>query len=163
MVLSMIVAMAQNRVIGKENRIPWDLPADRQKFREITMGKPVIMGRKTFESIGRPLPGRHNVIVTRQQAYRVEGCTVVDSPEAALTAVADCVEAVVIGGTDLYQALLPQTQRLYLTFLDEEVAGDVFFPPLNPAEWREVWRERHEPDERHAIGYDFVIWESATH
>ena len=159
MLISMIVAMAANRVIGVNNKIPWRLPRDQQRFKAITMGKPIVMGRKTYESIGRPLPGRHNIVVSWNQSYQAEGCTVVHSPEAALAAAGDVEEIVVIGGAYLYEYFLPVSGRLYLTILDESFAGDVFFPELDRAEWHNVLSEIHEPDEKNAYRYQFMILE----
>ena len=157
--ISMIVAMAANRVIGADNKIPWRLPRDQQRFKAITMGKPIVMGRKTYESIGRPLPGRHNIVVTQNLAYQAEGCTVVHSPEAALVAAGEVAEVVITGGAYLYKTFLPQSGRIYLTILDESFPGDVFFPELNRAEWQTTLAEVHEPDEKNAHRYQFLILE----
>ena len=159
MLISMIVAMSANRVIGTNNKIPWRLPRDQQRFKAITMGKPVIMGRKTHESIGRPLSGRHNIVVSRNQDYQAEGCTVVHSPEAALQAAGDVAEVVVIGGAYLYERFLPLSGRLYLTILDDHFDGDVFFPEFDEAAWRPTVVETHEPDEKNAYRYRFMILE----
>ena len=157
MIISMIAAMAANRVIGADNKIPWHLPSDQQLFKRITMGKPMIMGRKTHDSIGRPLPGRHNIIVTQNSAYQAEGCTVVHSPEAALEAAGDVEEVVIIGGAYLYDYFLAQSGRIYLTILDDSFDGDVYFPELNDAEWQTTLTEIHEPDEQNAHRYQFLI------
>jgi dihydrofolate reductase len=157
MLISMIVAMAANRVIGADNKIPWRLPRDQQRFKTITMGKPIVMGRKTYDSIGRPLPGRHNIVVTQNPAYQAEGCTVVHSPEAALAAAGEVAEVVIIGGAYLYETFLPLSGRIYLTILDESFPGDVFFPELNGAEWQTTLAEVHEPDEKNAHRYQFLI------
>ena len=159
MLISMIVAMAANGVIGVDNKIPWRLPRDQQRFKVITMGKPIVMGRKTYESIGRPLPGRHNIVVSRKPDYKAEGCTVVHSPEAALAAAGDVEEVVVIGGAYLYKYFLPVSGRLYLTILDESFAGDVFFPEFDVSEWRTTLSERHGPDEKNAHRYRFMVLE----
>ena len=157
MLISMIVAMAANRVIGADNKIPWRLPRDQQRFKVITMGKPMVMGRKTYESIGRPLPGRHNIVVTQNPVYQAQGCTVVHSPEAALAAAGDVEEVVIIGGAYLYDYFLGQSGRIYLTILDDSFEGDVFFPELNEAEWQTTLTEVHEPDEKNAHRYQFLI------
>ncbi|WP_347232152.1 type 3 dihydrofolate reductase [Pseudoalteromonas sp. PS5] len=157
MVISMIAAMANNRVIGKDNDMPWHLPADLQHFKKITLGKPVIMGRKTFESIGRPLPGRRNIVISRNSNYTHEGIEVVSTPEAALKAVSNYEEIMIIGGGHIYDIFLPYAQRLYLTFIDLDVEGDTQFPDYKKfGEWREVETECNEPDERNNHSYKFV-------
>jgi dihydrofolate reductase len=159
MLISMIVAMAANRVIGSNNKIPWRLPRDQQRFRAITMGKPIIMGRKTYESIGRPLPGRHNIVVSRNPDYQAQGCTAVHSPEAALLAASGAEEVVVIGGAYLYEYFLPLSGRLYLTILEEKFTGDTFFPEFDSSEWHTTLVETHEPEEKNAHRYQFMILE----
>jgi dihydrofolate reductase len=140
--LSLIAALAKNRVIGADNALPWRLPEDLKHFKALTMGHPVIMGRKTFESIGKPLPGRRNIVVTRSGNFRAEGCEVVDSPEAALRASAGLAEEVfVIGGAELYRAFLDQADCMYLTEIDRDVEGDARFPDFIRDEWQEVSRE----------------------
>ncbi|MDI5831868.1 type 3 dihydrofolate reductase [Shewanella xiamenensis] len=138
MLIAMIAAMANNRVIGKDNKMPWHLPEDLRHFKAMTLGKPVVMGRKTFESIGRPLPGRHNIVISRQADLLIEGVTCVTSFEAAKEAAGDCEELVVIGGGQLYQQLLPQADRLYLTQINLDVEGDTFFPAWKNDEWQET-------------------------
>jgi dihydrofolate reductase len=159
MLISMIVAMAANRVIGAKNGIPWRLPRDQQRFKAITMGKPIVMGRKTHESIGRPLPGRHNIVVTQNPTYQAEGCTVVHSPEAALAAAGEVEEVVIIGGAYLYDYFLPQSGRIYLAILEESFAGDVFFPEFDESEWQTTLTENHEPDGQNAHRYQFLVLE----
>jgi dihydrofolate reductase len=139
MILSIIAAMAENRVIGRDGAIPWDIPADRQRFRELTMGHPVIMGRKTFTAIGRPLPGRENIILTRQPGYRAGGCRVAATLEEALGSCAGADEVFICGGEDIYRQALPVADRIYLTVIHREFAGDTFFPPI-PAEFVETER-----------------------
>ncbi len=156
MSISLIVALDRNRVIGRENQLPWRLPADLKRFRALTMGKPVIMGRKTFESIGRPLPGRHNIIMTRNEGFQAEGCTVVHSLAEALK-VAGGGEVMVIGGAAIYALFLPQAERLYLTWIDADFAGDTFFPEIRDEEWQEVSRELFEADENNPYRFNFVI------
>jgi dihydrofolate reductase len=142
MTVSLIAALAKNRVIGAGNALPWRLPEDLKHFKALTMGHPVIMGRKTFESIGKPLPGRRNIVVTRSQSFRAEGCEVVDSPDAALRAAADQAEEVfVIGGAELYRAFLDRADCLYLTEIDRDVEGDAWFPDIDRNEWQESSRE----------------------
>jgi dihydrofolate reductase len=154
--LSCVVAVAQNGVIGRDNQLPWQLPADLKHFKAMTLGKPVVMGRKTFESIGRPLPGRTNIVVTRQRGLQIEGCLVADSLPAALAVAGQVPEVALIGGAELFQLALPQVQMIHLTRVHADVPGDVFFPTLTPHQWRETLIERHEPDERHAYAYSFL-------
>ncbi len=160
MQISLIVAMDRNRVIGRNGRLPWHFPDDMKWFRRQTMGKPVIMGRKTYESIParfRPLPGRHNIVVTRNRLYQAEGAAVVHTAADALAAAGEAPELMVIGGVQLYARLLPQADRLYLTLIDAEFIGDAYFPEIDPAEWQEISRQRHEVDGRHAYRFSWVI------
>ncbi len=156
MVVSLIVAMAENRVIGRDNTLPWRLPNDLRYFRRVTMGHPIIMGRKNYESIGKPLPGRTNIVVTRAPDYHAPGCVVAHSIEDAFGVAGNDPEVFVIGGAELYAQSLPRVQRLYLTEIHTSVAGDTFFPVLDLKQWHEVSRERHEPDAEHAFPYSFV-------
>jgi len=148
----LIAALAANRVIGAGNRLPWHLPEDLKRFKRLTMGAPVIMGRKTRESIGKALPGRRNIVVTRQAGARWEGCDVASSLDAALALAADAPEAFVIGGAELYRLALPRADRMYLTLLDAAYPGDALFPEFDPAEWRETAREP-------GAGFAFVTYE----
>jgi len=157
--ISLIAAMGRDRVIGRDNQLPWHLPADLQHFKRVTMGKPILMGRLTYESIGKPLPGRRNVVITRDTAFAAPGCEVVNSIEAALAAVADVEEVMVIGGASFYHQMLPQADRLYLTFIDADFDGDAWFPQWDAGEWREMEREEHAPDERNPHAYAFVVLE----
>lgn len=136
--IAMIAAMANNRVIGKDNKMPWHLSEDLRHFKTMTLGKPVVMGRKTFESIGRPLPGRHNIVISRQAELVIEGATCVTSFEAAKRAAGDCEELVIIGGGQLYRELLPQADILYLTQINLDVEGDTYFPAWNGEHWLET-------------------------
>ena len=154
--IALIAALAENRVIGRENRLPWRLPADLRRFKSVTMGKPVIMGRKTYESIGKPLPGRSNIVVTRDPDYRAQGCQVVHSLEQALEAGAGHAEVMVIGGAELYREALGRAERMYLTLIRAEVDGDTLFPDIEPQQWRELERESHCADEKNQYDYDFV-------
>lgn len=160
-VLSAIAAMAENRVIGLDNRMPWHMPADLKHFKTVTSGHPVLMGRKTFESIGKPLPNRANIILTRDKQFSAQDCIVVSHPDAALSMAQelDQEEVFVIGGAEIYRALLPRVDRIYLTIIHHQFAGDAYFPELNPAEWREVSREKHLADEKNAYDYSFIIFE----
>lgn len=157
--ISLIVAMAQNRVIGCENRLPWHLPADLQRFRALTWGKPLLMGRKTHESIGRPLPGRDNFVLTSDRAYRAPGCVVVHGIEEALVRVAAMPELMVIGGSSVYAALLPRADRLYLTTLHRDYPGDVFFPAFDLTEWRLSSRERCHDAGDLGCDYSFEVFD----
>jgi dihydrofolate reductase len=162
MKIAIVVAMAANRVIGRDNRLPWRLPADLRHFKRVTVGKPILMGRKTYESIGHPLPERTNIVVTRDHAYAAPGCVVVHSIESALKAAGDHAEVMVIGGTDFYWQLLPKADRIYLTLVHEEFEGDALFPELDVSEWREVERTDCEPDEKNPWPYSFIRLERVT-
>ena len=159
---SLIVAMAENRVIGRNNSLPWRLPEDLKHFRRLTMGHPIIMGRKNYQSIGRPLPGRTNIVVTRAHDFAAPGCIVVHSVDAALDSARGDSEPFIIGGAEIYTQTLGQARRLYLTLVHADVPGDVRFPALEPAQWRELSRERHESDSAHAYAYSFVTMERAA-
>lgn len=159
--LSLLAAMASNRVIGRNNALPWRLPADLKRFKALTMGQIIVMGRKTYESIGRPLPGRINIIVTRQPDLSVAGVTVTRSVEEALTA---CLihpdkEIFIIGGAELYQQTLKHCQRLYLTEVQKAFEGDAFFPEFDRSDWHEIVREKHVQEEGEKLEYHFVVLE----
>lgn len=153
--ITLIAAMAENRVIGRENGLPWRLPADMRHFVAETRGKPVIMGRRNHESIGRPLPRRHNILLTRDPAYRAAGCTVVHGVEAALAAAGETPEVMVIGGEGVYRAFLPRADRILLTVVRAEVPGDVRFPPFEGPQWRLVAEAHHPADAENAHAMDF--------
>ncbi|MFT7223270.1 MAG: dihydrofolate reductase [Cellvibrionaceae bacterium] len=161
--LSIIVAMANNRTIGKNNQLIWHLPEDLKYFKRVTMGKPLVMGRKTFESIGRPLPGRLNIVITRQRDWRFSGVDVVHSLEQArklaeAQANVDKIdEIMVIGGEQVYCAALPIADRIYLTRVETEVAGDAFFPPIDRELWKEVSREQHFASSSNPYDYTFCV------
>ena len=157
MTINLIVAMAKNRVIGIDNKMPWHLPADFAWFKKTTLGHPVIMGRKTYESIGKPLPGRRNMVVSRNPEWRADGCELFNSLDAALASVPVDTQAFVIGGASLYAATLPMADRIYLTEVDTTLDGDTFFPALDRSQWREYSREHRDADERNAHAMDFVI------
>lgn len=161
MMISMIAAMAHDRVIGLDNQMPWHLPADLAHFKRVTLGKPVLMGRKTFESIGRPLPGRRNLVISRNPDYRADGVEVIDSVDAALALLAgsDVAELMVIGGGHLYGQLLPRADRLYLTRIDLAVEGDTRFPAFDENDWSCIERESHQPDEKNPHSYCFETWQ----
>lgn len=160
--VSLIVAMGKNRVIGANGAIPWRLPNELQLFKRVTMGHHIIMGRKTWESIGRLLPGRTTVIVTRQRGYAVAGAVVTGSLDAALAACGDDSEVFVIGGGELYQLALPLAQRIYLTTVDVEPAGDTLMPEFNSALWRETSAESFAADEKHAYAFRFSVLERCS-
>ena len=160
MIISLIAALGKNRVIGSDNSIPWKLPADMKRFRELTTGKPVIMGRKTFESIGRPLPNRTNIIITTDKNYKADGCIVVHSVDEALKS-AKGSEIMVIGGAQIYKLFLPKANRMYLTFIDKEFEGDAYFPEYDKNEWKEVSREEHADE--NGLKYSFVNFDRIKH
>ncbi|MFQ1787463.1 type 3 dihydrofolate reductase [Aeromonas veronii] len=161
MKISMIAAMAHDRVIGKDNQMPWHLPADLAHFKRVTLGKPVLMGRKTFESIGRPLPGRRNLVISRNPDYQVEGIEVVGSVEAALALLAgsSVEELMVIGGGHLYAEMLPSADCLYLTRIDLAVEGDTRFPAFDDGQWQRIECESHPADEKNPHPYSFETWQ----
>ncbi|MCC6201848.1 MAG: dihydrofolate reductase [Gammaproteobacteria bacterium] len=163
MPVSLIVAIARNRVIGRDGALPWHLPDELKYFRRITLGKPVVMGRRTYESIGKPLGGRHNIVVTRNPEFRAEGCSVATSLDDAIAiargAATPEIEVMILGGADIFAAALPLATRLYLTEVDADIAGDVFFPDHDATAWRELSRDHHAADERHAHAFDLVVLE----
>lgn len=156
--LSIVVAASDNNVIGVRNELPWHLPDDLRRFKALTMGKPVVMGRKTFESIGKPLPGRTNVVVTRQRDWSAPGCVIANSIADAIE-YADAAEIMIIGGAQIFAEVLPQVSTIHLTRVDVRLDGDAFFPELAPSDWRETNREDHAADARHAYAFSFVILE----
>jgi dihydrofolate reductase len=160
--IALVVAQADNGAIGQHGKIPWHIPADMRHFKAVTMGKPCIMGRKTWESLPRkPLPGRKNIVVTRNRALQADGAILADSLDAAIA----CAESgspgeiTVIGGADIYNAALPRANRVYLTEIHGAFEGDVFMPVFNAAEWKEVSREDHQPTEAGGLGFSFVTLE----
>jgi dihydrofolate reductase len=157
--VSLIAAMAENRVIGVNNTLPWHLPDDLKRFRRLTTGHAVIMGRKNYESIGKPLPQRRNVVVTRRADFQAPGCVVVHSVEEALAAAGDDPEVFVIGGAEIYREMLARADRLYLTLVHAHIAGDTLFPEFDLREWRETARERQEPDDRHRYACSYITYE----
>lgn len=157
--ISIIAAASANNVIGAGGDLPWRLSDDLKRFKTITMGKPIVMGRKTWDSIGRPLPGRQNIVITRQADFTAAGCDVVTSKEAAIAATADASEVMVIGGSQVYALFLPDAERLYLTRVHAEVGGDAFFPEIDEAEWRLVSDEPHSADEKNAFDYSFRLYD----
>ena len=156
MLIAIIAAMDRNRLIGDGERLPWRLPADMRRFRALTMGKPIIMGRRTHESIGKALPGRRNIVLSRNPDYRAPGCVVVANLQQALDACDVAQEAMVIGGAQLYSEALARAHRMYLTLLEGSFSGDTWFPEYDLREWRECSRENHERDEQATCAYSFV-------
>ncbi len=158
MIVTIVVAIAENHAIGKDNKLLWHLPNDLKHFKEITTGHTIIMGRKTYESVGKPLPNRRNIIVTRQN-ITIEGCEAVNSIEAALALCADDAEAFIVGGAEIYKQAMKLTDRIYLTVVHQKFEADSFFPEISKPEWKEVYREDHEPDNKNAIPYSFITFE----
>ncbi|MDJ0881406.1 MAG: type 3 dihydrofolate reductase [Gammaproteobacteria bacterium] len=154
--LSIISAMDENRLIGNKNTLPWHLPADLAFFKRTTLNKPILMGRKTYESIGRPLPGRRNIIITRNTGYEQSGCEIVASIDEALVMVNDQPEVMLIGGASLYEQTINQATRLYITQIHAQFEGDAWFPEIDPIRWQEVWREAHQADAKNPCDYSFV-------
>lgn len=159
MIISIIVAMDKKGVIGFEGDLPWRLSADLKHFKAITMSKPLIMGRKTHESIGRPLPGRKNIVLSHAKDFDAGGCTVVHSLDDAFQAAGDVDEVIIMGGSGIYDQSLARAGRLYLTEVHADVGGDVYFPEFNKAEWLEIEREEHSADEKNEFDYSFVVME----
>jgi len=154
--ISIIVAMAQNRAIGINNTLPWRCPEDLKHFKALTMGHHMIMGRKTFDSIGKPLPGRTSVVVTRNPELNIDGCIVVHSLEAAIAASSGDEEIFIVGGAELYAQAIPLATTIYLTEIQQEVSGDAYFPALNPNEWHEVARDTRTQQSPQPLSYHFV-------
>lgn len=165
MKLALIWAMSNNRTIGRNNALPWHLPEDMKYFKRVTMGKPIIMGRKTWESIGRPLPGRTNIVITRDRNFHADGVKIVHTLDEAIalaekiSVIDGAEEVVVIGGAEIYALSLPRADRLYMTQVRAEVDGDAHFPEFNLNEWRELAREDHQPSETNLYPYSFIILE----
>ncbi|HEY8539872.1 MAG TPA: dihydrofolate reductase [Steroidobacteraceae bacterium] len=154
--ISIVVAAAENGVIGVGNALPWHLPDDLQRFKALTMGKPILMGRKTHESIGRPLPGRTNIVMSRRPGLALPGCIVVSSLQEAKNAAGAAEELVIIGGAELYAQALSFVDVIHLTRVHAHIAGDAYFPPLSASAWRERVIATHPADERHAYGFTFL-------
>jgi len=157
--LSLIVAVGEHNEIGQGGKMPWHLPADLKHFKALTLGKPVLMGRRTFEAIGKPLPGRRNIVVTRNAAYRAAGCEMANSLTDALVLASGVPEIMLIGGGELYREALPRAQRIYLTRVHAHFDADTFFPALDPADWRETAHTDQEADERNPYAYSFLTLE----
>ena len=155
--LSIVVAMDDNHLIGKGNGLPWHLPADLAFFKKITTGNSILMGRKTYDSIGKPLPNRRNIVITRNPDISISGCEVVDSIEKALSITKDEEEVMVIGGANLFEQLLPDVGKLYITHIEGEFEGETYFPHYDENDWLEVSCESHQPDEKNKYVYHFSI------
>lgn len=161
MMISLVVAMAQSRVIGRNNALPWRLSADLKRFRRITMGHPIVMGRKTFESIGRPLDGRKNIVITRNPDFHPEGMTVAGSIDEALAAANDD-EVMIIGGADIYAQTLSRADRIHLTLIHADFEGDAYFPEIDATVWKETSREDVAPGVDAEFGYSFITLDRLT-
>ena len=159
-ILSMIVAHANNRIIGKDNDMPWHLPADLAYFKKTTLGKPVVMGRKTYESIGRPLPGRQNIVISRDENYHAEGVDTVTSVEQALAMAGNVEEVMVIGGGAIYTHCLPAADRLYITHINADINGDTQFPSYDTSKkWQKISSEIRPADEKNRYELDFCVYQ----
>jgi len=159
MTVSLICAASQNGVIGRDNRLPWHLPADLAHFKRLTTGHPILMGRKTYQSIGKPLPRRTNIVITRQTDFQAEGCLVANSPEQALGLCANDEEVFIIGGAEIYRQALPVANKIYLTRLWHDFEGDTFLFKIDPSAWQEIYREDFMPDQKNQYPYSFITLE----
>jgi dihydrofolate reductase len=161
MFISFVVAAAKNNVIGKDNQLVWNLPNDMKFFKNVTWGMPVVMGRKSFESLGKALQGRKNIVLTRQEHWKAKDVIVVKTMDEAKAAVKemDVKEMMVIGGGEIFKMVMPEAKRIYLTRVDAEPEGDAFFPEVNTVEWKLVSKKDNEADNKHAYNYSFQIWE----
>lgn len=161
MTISLVVAAATNNAIGKDGKMPWHLPNDMKHFKNVTWGMPIVMGRKTFDSLGKALPGRKNIVITRQHSWKADNTVAVKNIEDALFVAkeTDAKEVMVIGGGEIYKALFDKAQRIYLTRVEAEPEGDTFFPVLEQGQWHLVSQKNHEADEKNAYNYSFQVWE----
>lgn len=157
--VTLVAAIAENGVIGHGNRLPWHLPADLKRFKTLTLGKPILMGRKTFEAIGKPLPGRRNLVLTRSARFRPPGVEIVGGVEETLAISADAPELMVIGGAEIYRLFLPFARRIYLTRVHAPIVGDTRFPNCDWNEWRKVDRSAHPADDKNAYAMSFITLE----
>ena len=158
MIISLIAAMGKNRVIGRDGKLPWNMPSDLKFFRDKTKGKPIIMGRKTFESMKNPLPDRKNIVVTHDKSYKVKNAVVVHSIDEALKAAGNVEDVMVIGGQKIFEQFMQKANRIYLTIIEDNFDGDAFFPKLGN-EWKEVKKEKHKADEKNPYDYSFIVLE----
>jgi dihydrofolate reductase len=154
---ALVVAVASNGVIGRDNQLPWKLPDDMSYFKLVTMGHPIVMGRRTYESIGKPLPGRENIVVTHNRGFQAPGCCVVASLEEAWKAAGQVAEISIIGGTSLFEETLPIAERIHLTEVQAEVPGDTFFPRFDRTQWRETEIAQHPADAKHPYPFRIVV------
>lgn len=161
MIISLVVAAANNNAIGKDGTMPWHLPNDLKHFKNVTWGMPVVMGRKTFDSLGKALPGRKNIVITRQADWKAENAVSVSSIEDALflAGETDAREVMVIGGGEIYRTVFAKAKRIYLTRVEAEPEADTFFPAVDPKEWRLVSQKNYEADEKNDYNYSFQVWE----
>jgi dihydrofolate reductase len=159
--ISLVVAAADNNIIGKDNKLLWHLPNDLKFFKNVTWGMPVIMGRKTFEALGKALPGRKNIVITRQKGWKAEGAVVVSSLDDALFLIKemDVKEPMVIGGGEIYRLAFEKARRIYITRVEASPEGDTSFPAIDPAKWKLVSQKNHEADDKHSYNYSFQIWD----
>jgi dihydrofolate reductase len=157
--ISIVVAASTNNVIGVQGELPWKISDDLKRFKQLTMGNPIVMGRRTWESIGRALPGRQNIVLTRQSDLLAEGCDVVASPAEALSVAGDAEEIFVIGGSDIYALFLPKSTRLYLTRVHVHIDGDAYFPEFDEQDWQLIEAESHDADEKNQLAFDFRTYE----
>ncbi|MGG1574168.1 dihydrofolate reductase [Fictibacillus sp. NRS-1165] len=155
--ISFVFAMDENGLIGNRNELPWHLPADLQYFKKVTMGKPIVMGRKTFDSIGKPLPGRENIILTRNESFQAEGCTIIHSVQQALERKEE--EVCVIGGAEVFSLFMPYVQRMYITKINESFQGDTYFPEIDESEWKLVSETPGIVDGKNKYSHDFLVME----
>ena len=162
MKVSLICAASQNGVIGRDNRLPWRLPADLAHFKRLTTGHHILMGRKTWESIGKPLPNRANIIITRQAKFQAEGCLVAHSLEKALALCSDDEEIFVIGGAEIYRQVLPVANKIYLTRIRQDFEGDTFLFEIDLSVWQETFRENFLPDEKNKYAYSFIAYKKSS-
>jgi dihydrofolate reductase len=160
MIITFVVAAAENNAIGKDNQLLWKLPTDLKHFQTITLGHTIIMGRKTFDSMGKPLPRRRNIVITRNPALEIDGAEITQSLDEALALCHDEEEVFVIGGAEIYKAALDRTDKIFLTRVHQNFEGDAYFPELDPEYWIETAREYHEPDEKNPIAFSFITLES---
>jgi dihydrofolate reductase len=163
-VISLIAAASENSVIGKDNKLPWHLPTDMKYFKNITWGMPVIMGRKSFEALGKPLRGRSNIVITRNKNWSADGVKTVQSIDQAinLASQTDAKEIYIIGGGEIFQAAIPSADRIYLTLVHENFEGDAFFPEIKHEEWKLTSNRDCDPDEKNAYALSFQVWERKT-
>ena len=160
MIVTIVVAIAENHAIGKDNQLLWHLPKDLKHFKEITSGGTVIMGRKTYDSVGKPLPNRRNIIITRQQ-IEIAGCEVVNSLQAALDLCREHKEVFIVGGAEIYKQAMPLTDKIYLTIVHENFEADTYFPEISKDIWKETERTDHEADEKNPLSFSFITLERA--